>query len=45
MGIFNFTIAVGNVNGDSFEEVEAAVDTACDYTTVPGRCCSGWAFR
>ncbi len=35
MGIFNLTIAVGNVNGDSFEDVEAIVDTACDYTTVP----------
>ena len=35
MGIFNVTIAVGNVNGESFEEIVATVDTACDYTTVP----------
>lgn len=35
MGIGNVTIGVGNVNGDSFEEIEATVDTAYDYTTVP----------
>lgn len=35
MGIFNVTIAVANVNGDVFEEIETTVDTACDYTTVP----------
>lgn len=35
MGIFSVTIAVANVNGHVFEEVEATVDTACDYTTVP----------
>ena len=35
MGIFNVTIAVANVHGHTFEEVEVTVDTACDYTTVP----------
>ena len=35
MGIFNVTIAISNVNGDVFEEMEATVDTACDYTTAP----------
>ena len=35
MGIFNVTIAVANVNGDVFEEIEATVDTASDYTTLP----------
>ncbi len=35
MGIFSVTIAVANVNGDDFEEIDDTVDTACDYTTVP----------
>ena len=35
MGIFNVTIAVANVHGHTFEEVEVTVDTACDFTTVP----------
>ena len=35
MGMFNVTIAIGNVNGDSFEEIESTVDTDCDYTTLP----------
>ena len=35
MGIFSVTIAVANVNGDVFEEIDATVDTACDYTTLP----------
>lgn len=34
-GIFNVTIAVANVTGEVFEEIEATVDTACDYTTLP----------
>ena len=35
MGIFNVTIAVANVHGQTFEEVNVTVDTACDYTTLP----------
>ena len=35
MGISNVTIAVANVHGETFEEVEVTVDTACDYTTLP----------
>ena len=35
MGIFNVTIAVTNVHGQTFENVDVTVDTACDYTTLP----------
>ena len=35
MGIFNVTIAVANVHGQTFEDVEVTVDTACDYTSLP----------
>ena len=35
MGIFNVTIAVANVHGQTFEDVDVTVDTACDYTTLP----------
>ena len=35
MGIVNVTIAVASGQGDTFEEVEVTVDTACDYTTLP----------
>ena len=35
MDIFNVTIAVANVQGQTFEEVDVTVDTACDYTTLP----------
>ena len=35
MGIFNVTIAVSNVDSQTFEDVDVTVDTACDYTTLP----------
>ena len=35
MGIFNVTIAAANVHGQTFENVDVTVDTACDYTTMP----------
>ena len=35
MGIFNVTIAVANVHGQTFEDVDVTVDTAYDYTTLP----------
>ena len=35
MGISNVTIAVANVHGQTFENVDVTVDTACDYTTLP----------
>ena len=35
MGIFNVTIAVANVHGQTFEDIDVTVDTACDYTTLP----------
>ncbi len=35
MGIFNLTIAVASIHGETFEHVDVTVDTACDYTTLP----------
>ena len=35
MGMFSVTISVANIHGEKFEELEAVVDPASDYTTLP----------
>ena len=35
MDIFNVTIAVANVHGETYEDVDVTVDTARDYTSLP----------
>ena len=35
MQTFSVAISVGNIHGEKFEELEAVVDTASDYTTLP----------
>ena len=35
MGIFSVNIGVASVHGETFEDIEAIVDTASDYTTMP----------
>ena len=35
MGIFSVTIAVANLHGEGFGNMEVLVDTSCDYTTLP----------
>ena len=37
MGIFNVTIAVANVHGQTFEDVDVTIDSARDYTTLPAQ--------
>ena len=36
MGTFSVAIAIGDVGGERFEEVEALVDTGATTTVVPG---------
>lgn len=35
MGIFSVIIAVANVHGEAFGNMEVLVDTVCYYTTLP----------
>ena len=36
MGTFSVEIAIGDVGGENFEEIEALVDTGATTTVIPG---------